>query len=174
MFILIGKKIWQIHPKVFFYCMTRKTVWFYRPLNQSQGVDLIIRLEQTKGPEPSEGVCLIELQRRARDKIEKREFPITKAGLKAIQEGVCWLREILLPDRKRARGPFPKIQHRCEDESGLVLFREIPASKGDDDMEIGYKIGDGAAFDYTFESFDELERFIRTLEGLVLARVASD
>jgi hypothetical protein len=154
--------------------MTRKTVWLFKPLDQSQGVDLVIRLEQTKRPERSEGLCLIELGRQSRDKIEKQQFPITKKALKAIQEGVWWLRELPLPNRNKATGPFPVIQHRCEDESGLVLMREIPVSKGNDDMEIRYKIGDGAGLDYTFESFDALERFVRNLEGIVWARVSSE
>jgi hypothetical protein len=151
----------------------RKTVWLFKPFGQCQGIDLLIRLEQTNS-EPSEGACLIELHRQARDKVEKREFPVTKKALKEIQDGVYWLRDVPLPNRKKATGPFPAMQHRYEDESGLVVMREIPSSRSDDDMEIKYKLGDGAGFDYAFESFDALETFARKLEGSVWAKVSCD
>jgi hypothetical protein len=156
--------------------MTHKTVWRYRlperskPRDQFEGVNLAIRLQRTESPEPPEGTSAIELDRQGSEGIEKIEFPITKKTLEDIQEAIWWLKNIELPTgRNRTPEQRPDIQHRCEDESGLVLMREIPSFEDMSDMTTRYMIGDGTGFDYAFESIDELERFAKKLGVLVHA-----
>jgi hypothetical protein len=143
--------------------MTRKTAWLYK-LDPSEGIDLTIRLEQIGSSERPEMTCQIEL---SHPSVGKSTFQITKKLFQRLKEGAEWLKESPLPNNESV----PSIQTRCEDEkSGLVLMREVPAFANRAEIKIQYKLGDGAGFDYAFQSLETLDSFLKQLERAVSAK----